>query len=258
MSTEPAPDHQPRNEYDENFHEQLAEFWPGPKEQLHAGGWAYTRSFIEQLKITPGQSVLDVCCGEGATACWLARTNNVRIIGVDIVPSAIGSALKRAEAMNVADRCTFVHADISELPLATATYDVVYGQDPDGFARGDRVKSFRECVRVMRAGARFGIHHWIPSTGAPADVIARFDRANADAGYPSHVNVHAEAYAEAMVDAGLSDIRVEDASAVYRTHFKAIVKHMREAGKSPSPWTSTWTELARRYPFGVAIFARRL
>jgi len=257
MSADLTPNERYPEEYGEGFHDRLAEFWPEPKEQLHAGGWTYTRSFLSRLNIAAGQSVLDVCCGEGATACWLAQSQNVRVTGVDIVRSAIEAARERAARLEVSDKCTFIHADIADLPVTSSTYDLIYGQDPDGFARDDRARSFRECARVLRPGRLFGIHHWIPGPGATPDIVQSFDRANHDAGYPSHINVHADAYVEAMTDAGLREIEVEDISEMYQAHLKAITSRMLAAGKTPDPWASIWIKLAARHPFGVALFARK-
>ncbi|WP_229401558.1 methyltransferase domain-containing protein [Micromonospora okii] len=78
--------------------------------------------------LAPGRA-LDVGCGEGADALWLAR-RGWRVTAVDIA----GTALRRAAAHAaeageaVADRITFQRADLREQPPAAGGYDLVSAQ----------------------------------------------------------------------------------------------------------------------------------
>lgn len=45
-----------------------------------------------QLDMRPGARVLDWGCGCGHTSSWLVQTFGARVVGVDIVPSAIAFA----------------------------------------------------------------------------------------------------------------------------------------------------------------------
>ena len=61
-------------EYRDGHHEQMAENWPEPRYQLHGGGLAMTKVMETELAIGRERGrILDVCCGEGATAIRLAR-----------------------------------------------------------------------------------------------------------------------------------------------------------------------------------------
>ncbi len=53
---------------------------------------------------------------------------------------------------SVSDLVRFAHASVHYMPLPSCSYDVVYGQDPDGLANPDRLHAFRYvrqwyCVR---------------------------------------------------------------------------------------------------------------
>jgi len=80
----------------------------------------------EVSDLTPG-SALDVGCGEGADAIWLAE-RGWRVTAADI--SAV--ALERARAVEVGDdvaqRIEWLRADLAEHALPLASYDLVSAQ----------------------------------------------------------------------------------------------------------------------------------
>jgi ubiquinone/menaquinone biosynthesis C-methylase UbiE len=244
-------------EYRPGFHDRLAEHWPEPREQLHAGGWPATRQLVRDLAITATDRVLDICCGEGATACWIARTIGAKVIGIDLIADAIAVAQRHARRERVEQLCSFVCGTIFELPFADKSFDVILGQDPDGLAHQQRLVAFQECYRVMRPGGRFAIQHWVPGLGAPPALCQQFDLSNADVGFPSHKEVHADAYVEALRAACFRDVRVVDASPRYRRHMQNLARRAREQGQAPDIWTQSWLDLSRRHPFGVLVFARK-
>ena len=244
-------------EFKPGFHDRLARSWPEPREQLHFGGWQMTHWIVSQLGLTSRQRVLDVCCGEGGTAIWIARTFHSPVVGVDIVEPAIESAQDHARSYDVEHLCTFIRGNIFSMPLLDNSFDVVMGQDPDGFAHARREVAFKECFRLLRPGGRFGIHHWIPGVGAPRSLIERFDRVNVEAGYPSHGEVHADAYIQSMKAASFRDVRVVDKSHIYHKHMLAIQSRMSDLGEDPDPWTTTWLELSKIHPFGVALLGSK-
>ncbi|MBO4204827.1 bifunctional NAD(P)/FAD-dependent oxidoreductase/class I SAM-dependent methyltransferase [Micromonospora echinofusca] len=80
----------------------------------------------EAHDLTPGRA-LDVGCGEGADAVWLAR-RGWRVDAVDISTVALERAAKHATDAGLADRITFSHADLRKEPPAPGRYDLVSAQ----------------------------------------------------------------------------------------------------------------------------------
>ncbi|WP_194928696.1 PfkB family carbohydrate kinase [Pseudactinotalea sp. HY158] len=72
--------------------------------------------------LTPG-TALDLGCGEGADAIWLAE-QGWHVTGVDISATALGRAEAEARRRGVADRITWQRADLAHWRPA-ATYDLV-------------------------------------------------------------------------------------------------------------------------------------
>ncbi|MEH1014794.1 bifunctional NAD(P)/FAD-dependent oxidoreductase/class I SAM-dependent methyltransferase [Micromonospora sp. CPCC 206060] len=80
----------------------------------------------EAHDLTPGRA-LDVGCGEGADAAWLAR-QGWQVDAVDISTTALERAAAHAADAGLADRITFTHADLREKPPAPGGYDLVSAQ----------------------------------------------------------------------------------------------------------------------------------
>jgi len=123
----------------------------------HMGGLETTKDLIELCHIGKGTYVLDVGCGVGATACYLARRYGCRVVGVDISEAMIARSNERAEGVSVADRVEFRVADTQDLPFEDALFDVVIGESVVTFIE-DKQLVVSECVRVTRSGGYVGLN----------------------------------------------------------------------------------------------------
>ena len=77
------------------------------------------------LNIEPGTRVLDVGCGVGRWSSLLASRGGL-VTGMDLSPTMITEAHRRAKAMGVANRCRFLVQDLAQL-TAGETFDLIVG-----------------------------------------------------------------------------------------------------------------------------------
>ncbi|MCA9980311.1 MAG: class I SAM-dependent methyltransferase [Anaerolineales bacterium] len=94
-------------------------------ERAHQIQWLW-----RQLNLYSGSSLLDVTCGPGLYAVALAE-QGLLVTGVDFAPASIRYARNLAEQKGVADRCTFIEADVRGYDFGTQCFDaavVLYGQ----------------------------------------------------------------------------------------------------------------------------------
>jgi SAM-dependent methyltransferase len=77
------------------------------------------------LRVSPGTRVLDVGCGVGRWSRLLA-SRGALVTGVDLSPTMIAEARRRAAAAAVASRCRFLVQDLARLD-AGGPYDLVLG-----------------------------------------------------------------------------------------------------------------------------------
>lgn len=76
--------------------------------------------------LKPGRA-LDVGCGEGADAVWLAG-RGWDVTAVDISTVALERAAGHAAEAGVAERITFNHVDLCREPAADGSYDLISAQ----------------------------------------------------------------------------------------------------------------------------------
>jgi cyclopropane-fatty-acyl-phospholipid synthase len=95
-------------------------YWPHEGMTLEQAQEAKLAHIAAKLAIKPGQTVLDIGCGWGGMAIYLARKYDVKVLGITLSEEQIALAKQRAEAAGVADQVRFELVDYREL---TGTYD---------------------------------------------------------------------------------------------------------------------------------------
>ncbi|MFE1547617.1 class I SAM-dependent methyltransferase [Streptomyces sp. NPDC058718] len=109
----------------------------------------------EVAGLTPGR-VLDVGCGEGADAVWLARG------GWDVTALEVsGVALERAagHAKDAGVTVRWVHATLSEAGLPPASFDLVSAQYPALLRTPDSAAERALLALVAPGGVLLLVHH---------------------------------------------------------------------------------------------------
>jgi SAM-dependent methyltransferase len=140
----------------------------------YMGRWsrAIGEKFLAWLAPPANLAWLDVGCGTGAfTELVLARAAPATIIGID--PSA--AQIEHAKSRVTAPQVEFREGSASDLPFATAAFDVVVSALVIHFFP-DRPKAFREMLRVTRPGGVVGGYTWRKSAtiiDAPYGPLAR-------------------------------------------------------------------------------------
>lgn len=123
----------------------------GQNSWLTVGEW---RTFAEWLGLVEGLQVLDVGCGSGGPALYLARTFGVRITGVDRNPEAVATAGQSAEQQALATSARFVAADAGRpLPLDDAQFDAIVCIDAINHLPG-RARVLGDWHRLLKPGGR--------------------------------------------------------------------------------------------------------
>jgi len=87
--------------------------------------WCQRLALARWLRVPAGAQVLDVGCGIGRWSCRLAA-RGASVTGVDLSPTMIVQAGRRAAARGVAARCRFLTQDLAALEL-DGRFDLILG-----------------------------------------------------------------------------------------------------------------------------------
>lgn len=98
-----------------------------------------------------GALVLDVGCGTGGRARWLARAANVSVTGISISPQQVAEASARAAREGLDSRLRFQLADAADLPFADGGFDAAIAIESI-LHMPNKLRVLRELVRVLRPG----------------------------------------------------------------------------------------------------------
>ncbi|BCI53977.1 hypothetical protein NIIDNTM18_32550 [Mycolicibacterium litorale] len=154
---------------------ETVEFWEqhyGAKERVWSGRVnARLAETVEPL--APGRA-LDLGCGEGADAIWLAR-HGWQVVAADVSPTALARAAEDARTAGVADRIEFQRHDFAE-SLPEGRFDLVSAQFLHSPVPLDRDSVLhRAAARVAPGGLLLIVDHgatpeWTWKDGHPHDL----------------------------------------------------------------------------------------
>ena len=143
--------------------------------QIAAAMRASGDALVEHIGIKPGDTVLDLGCGDGTTALPAAR-RGATVLGVDIASNLVAAGNRRAASEGLT-RCRFEEGDASDLSaIGTGRFDLVVSIFGAMFAPRPEAVA-REIVRVTRPGGRIVMGNWIPGDPTLVAQILRISAA---------------------------------------------------------------------------------
>jgi len=124
--------------------EQLA-----PVDHFHARGRQATVELADVLPIRAGHHIVDIGCGIGGPARYLAKRFGCRVSGVDITAPFVEAANKLTALLKMEGLVDVKLGDGQELPFAGGVFDGGYSQHVT-MNIADRARFFSEAYRVLR------------------------------------------------------------------------------------------------------------
>ncbi|WP_145153820.1 class I SAM-dependent methyltransferase [Paenibacillus xylanexedens] len=112
-----------------DYHDMLARLGEG---SAHPGGFMATMKLLDSLSLPGGNHILEIGCGTGRTACYLAKSG-YRVTAIDLHRNMLDKAVRRARRERVDVR--FVQADVAALPFPENHFDVVFVESVTIFTR---------------------------------------------------------------------------------------------------------------------------
>lgn len=99
---------------------------------VSTGGEATTRSFVNKLRLSPGMRVLDIGCGTGGSAFYMAKHYGVEVLGVDLSQNMLDIANEHKYKLfdeKVQHNVSFRLLDATKAHFPENYFDIVYSRD---------------------------------------------------------------------------------------------------------------------------------
>ncbi len=195
-----------------------------PVDEFHIGGRAATKFAVSKMRLRDGDHVLDIGCGLGGAARYIASTIGCQVSGVDLTPEYVGVARELAMRTGLAARTAYHVASALDMPFSDSMFDAAITLHVAMNIR-DRAGLYAEAARVLKPGACFCIYDAM--RGPAGDV--RYPVPWAETAATSHLTTP-DQMRGLLAEAGFAVTVVED-----RTEFAIAVFRERIAAASGGP-----------------------
>lgn len=126
-------------------------------DEFHIRGREATRELAGLVGIAANAFVLDIGCGIGGTARYLAAEYGCQVTGVDATADYCSLASELSARVGLQPRTSFHQGDALELPFHDASFDIVWTEHAQ-MNIADKARFYREATRVLRPGGRLAFH----------------------------------------------------------------------------------------------------
>lgn len=126
----------------------LAKFGVGG---AHPGGINLSKELFKAESIQQTSHILDVGCGTGQTAAYLATHFQANVTGIDINPIMIGKARHRMKKTRLP--VNIIQGSIVQTALSNESFDLILAESVLAFV--DQQHALQEIYRLLKRGGRF-------------------------------------------------------------------------------------------------------
>jgi ubiquinone/menaquinone biosynthesis C-methylase UbiE len=137
-----------------------------PVDEFHVRGREATVELAQRAALKPNSHVLDVGCGLGGSARYLAAEHQCRVTGIDLTQEYVDVANALARMVGLSHRVACRQASALEIPFDDGTFDVVWTEHVQ-MNIADKQAFYREIARVTRPKGILLFHDIFEGVGGP-------------------------------------------------------------------------------------------
>ena len=137
-----------------------------PVEEFHIGGRMATVHALSKIKLDADCHVLDIGCGIGGAARYVASQFSCKTMGIDLTPEYIHCARALTKYVKLDDKLDFKVASALDLPYDEQSFDAALTLHV-AMNIEDRKALYEETARVLKPGASFCIFDVMKKNDGP-------------------------------------------------------------------------------------------
>ncbi len=197
-----------------------------PVDAFHTRGRASTVELANLHRPKPAHEVLDVGCGLGGSARFLADRFGCHVTGIDLTDQYIRAARQLTEWTGMDDRVRFVQGSAVELPFEDGSWNIVWTEHAQ-MNISDKDRFYSEIARVLKPGGALMFHDIFGGADDPRFPVPWAEEASLSA------LATCKQARESMQRAGLVIEQWSDRVAESLQFFETALANIQENGKPP-------------------------
>lgn len=135
-----------------------------PVEEFHIGGRKATAELVGKMSLGRGQHVLDIGCGIGGAARYMAAQTGCSVTGIDLTSEYIEIAKTLTEMTGLDDRVGFEISSALDIPFKHSVFDAAITLHV-AMNIPERAALYNEIARVLKPGATFCLFDVMKKSG---------------------------------------------------------------------------------------------
>jgi ubiquinone/menaquinone biosynthesis C-methylase UbiE len=135
-----------------------------PVDFFHIRGYHSTKELAERCEISSELRILDIGCGIGGSARFLATLYGCFVTGIDIIDEYCQTAVKLSSLLKLNDKTEFKTFNGSTFPFDDEMFDVVWTEHVQMNIE-DKNRFYSEIHRVLKNGGKFVFHDVFQGNG---------------------------------------------------------------------------------------------
>lgn len=117
----------------------------------HPGGLNLTKKLFKSENIDSNSKILDVGCGTGQTAAYLAYKYGANVTGIDVNPTMVAKAKQRIQKNRLPVK--IIQGSIEKTSLPDNHFDFIISESVLSFV--NKPRALKEIFRLLKGGGRF-------------------------------------------------------------------------------------------------------
>ena len=166
----------------------------------HPGGSALTKKTFSSENIMPDMKVLDIGCGTGQTASFLAKKFHCEVIAIDVHDTMLAKAKKRFDKTGLDIKV--IKANAEKLPFTDEIFDYIVAESVIVFTNSDL--SLGEMYRVLKKSGKL-----ISIEMTAEDKLTNLEKKEISEVYGVKKVLLEEEWKEHYLNAGFSEVIIE-------------------------------------------------
>ena len=193
-----------------------------PVDEMHIRGREATAELADLAGAAVGMKVLDVGCGLGGSARYLAAEYGCDVTGIDLTPEFCTAATELSKRVGLSAQTHFRCGSALDMPFEDGSFDLAWTQHAQ-MNIADKRGLYAEIFRVLRPEGKFVFHDIFAGPGGAAYYPTHW----AETASLSHL-IAPDELRELLAEIGFQVVEWRDKTDISRDWFLAVLQKRRE------------------------------